>query len=282
MSLLSEIRKWAKKNPKRIVLPEEDDERVIKAKDYIAKEGIAEIVSLKEEAFPGNKLYAAATMVKSGMADGFVAGAAHKTSDVAKAALKCIGVDRALKVMSGAFVIEVPSSAYGHKGAFIFSDCGIVPFPTAEQLTGIAISAARFAEKILNVKPRVAMLSYSTKGSAATPDLGVIRGAVESVKESCPDIEIDGELQVDAALDPETAKVKHSLSGSGVAGKANVLIFPNLDSGNIAYKLIQRLAGARAVGPVLLGLEKPCSDLSRACTVDDVIDAVAITSVISQ
>ncbi len=313
MKFLEEIRDRARKNPKRIVLPEGDDKRVTEAKDFILRSKISEVVILTkgekvdrfdemvevfsdmrrehkkdmpkkdiEEMFLEKNVYIAAMMVKLGMADGFVAGATYKTSDVARAALRCIKIDSEVGVMSGGFVIEVPGSKYGHKGAFIFSDCGIVPFPTKEQLAGIAISAARFAGRILNVKPKVAMLSYSTKGSAATPNLNVIREAVDSVRRSHGDIDIDGELQVDAALDPEAAQIKHTISGSDVAGKANVLIFPNLDSGNIAYKLTQRLAKARAVGPMLLGLEKPCCDLSRACSVEDIIDAVAITNVMAQ
>jgi len=312
MDFIASIRERSKKDPKRIVLPESEDKRIVEACDYISKKGIAKPILLKDlkniddfdkmvECFCGirhehhrditkdkaiklfynNKLYAAAMMVRMGMADGFVAGASHKTSDVARAALSCINVDKRIKVMSGAFLIEIANSKYGHKGVFVFSDCGIVPFPTSEQLAGIAVSATGFAEKLLGVKPKVAMLSYSTKGSASTPNLENVRKAVDMVKGSYPKIDIDGELQVDTALDPDAAKIKDSISGSKVGGKANVLIFPNLDSGNIAYKLIQRLAKARAVGPLLLGLEKPCSDLSRACSIDDAIDAVAVTSVMA-
>jgi phosphate acetyltransferase len=313
MALLNSIRDKAKKDKKRIVLPEADDKRIIKAASYISKNKIAQPVLLKkgdkverfdemvslfseirrqhkkdmpqekiEKLFLEKSVYPAAMMVHLGMADGFVAGAAHSTAEVARAAIYCLTIKKEIGVMSGGFVMEIPGSNYGHKGTFVFSDCGIVPFPTKEQLAGIAISAAEFADKILRTTPKVAMLSYSTKGSAATPNLGLIRDAVKSVKLSHPEINIDGELQVDAALDPEAAKIKHSVSGSNVAGKANVLIFPNLDSGNIAYKLTQRLAKARAVGPMLLGLEKPCCDLSRACSVDDIIDAVAITNVMAQ
>jgi len=313
MSLLAQIREKAARKPKRIVLPEGTDERVKKAESYIAKYKIAEAIVIngikrieqfdrmvdefskicavhkkdvaKEDIvklFSENTVYVAAMMVRLGMADGFVAGASYKTSDVARAALKCLSIDEAIKVMSGAFIIEVPGSTYGHKGSFIFSDCGIVPFPTKEQLAGIAIAAAGLASKIMKGKPKVAMLSYSTKGSASSHELVLIRGAVESVKESHPQIDIDGELQVDSALDHAAADIKHSIAGSSVAGMANVLVFPNLDSGNISYKLIQRLAGARAVGPILLGLEKPASDLSRACSVDDIIDAVAVTGVMAQ
>lgn len=312
MSLLSEIRKRARNNQKRIVLPEGDDARILKASDRILRQKIAQPIVIEKgkkiedidrmidefaeirhehkkdmqkdeirSLFMQNTAYAAAMMVRLGKADGFVAGASHKTSEIARAALYCLSVDTRVNVMSGGFIIEIPRSRYGHRGAFVFSDCGIVPFPNAQQLAGIAVSAADFAQKVLNITPKVAMLSYSTKGSASAPDLDVIREAVRLAKDSRPDIEIDGELQVDAALDPEAAKIKHSISGSGVAGKANVLIFPNLDSGNIAYKLIQRLASARAVGPILLGLERPCSDLSRACTVEDIVDAVAVTALMA-
>lgn len=313
MNFLKSIKEKASKNRKRIVLPEGDDERIVKAKRYIADSKIADLIVFKrgekvegfgsmvdqfsrirhehhkdmardeiENLFLENSVYMAAMMVKMGMADGFVAGASYRTKDVARAALHCLDIDKEIKVMSGAFVIEVPKSKYGCDGAFIFSDCGIVPSPTREQFVGIATSAAKFARKILHVKPKVAILSYSTKGSASDPHFDYMREAVEDVKSLHPEIDIDGELQVDAALDPEAAKIKNSISSSKVAGKANVLIFPNLDSGNIAYKLIQRLAEARAVGPLLLGLEKPASDLSRACSVDDVVDAVAITSVMAQ
>ncbi len=276
MTFIDGLKERAKKSIKRIVLPEGSDKRIQKAADLMSRSKIAKIIITKGD------LREAATMVAKGKADGFVAGACNKTADVARAALKCIKVDKAVKVMSGAFVIQVPGSTYGHNGSFVFSDCGIVPFPTKEQLAGIAISAAGFARKILGVEPKVAMLSYSTKGSASTPDLELIRDAVKLVKSRHPDMSIDGELQVDAALDYRAADIKDSITGSNVSGRANVLIFPNLDSGNIAYKLIQRLVKARAIGPLLLGLEKPASDLSRACSVEDIIDAVTVTSIMAQ
>ncbi|MEE8359295.1 MAG: phosphate acyltransferase [Candidatus Omnitrophota bacterium] len=313
MGLLDNIRDRSKKDKKRIILPEGDDKRVAEAAGYLTKNGMAEIVLLKrgekverfdemvsefaeirrmhkkemtrtdiERLFNEKSVYIAGMMVRLGMADGFVAGAANETAEVARVAIYCVTIDEAIGVMSGAFVMVIPDSDYGHKGTFIFSDCAIVPFPKKEQLAGIAISGAKLADKILRVPSRVAMLSYSTKGSAATSDLALVRWVVESVRMSHPEINIDGEIQVDAALDPDAAKIKHSIAGSSVAGRANVLIFPNLDSGNIAYKLTQRLAKARAVGPILLGLKKPCCDLSRACSTEDIIDAVAITSVMAQ
>lgn len=313
MDLLKQLRQKAKENPKRIVFPEGGDKRVVSATKYIKRSGIAKPIIISqtgeiegfgrmveeflkirrsrkkditredaEKLFGKNNAYIAAMMVRLGMADGFIAGASHMTSDVARAALHCLDIDKEIGVMSGAFLVNVPNSHYGHKGNFVFADCGIVPFPKKEQLAGIAVSAARFAVKVLGVKPMVAMLSYSTKGSASTPDLNLIKEAVELAKGLEPSMEIDGELQVDSALDPQAADIKTSISGSSVAGKANVLIFPNLDSGNIAYKLVQRLAKARAVGPILLGLNKPVSDLSRACTTEDVIDAAALTCVMAQ
>lgn len=314
MSFLDSLREQAKTVKKKIVLPEGDDKRIVEAGQFIRKNNISDIIVLKKgqeierfdemvdrfreirrqhkknisradavKLFLEKNVYVAAMMVRLGMADGFVAGASCKTSEVARAALCCLSIDRNIGVMSGCFIIEVPDSAYGEKGVFIFSDCGIVPFPNKEQLTGIALSAAKFAGKVLKVTPRVAVLSYSTKGSTTpSSNLNSIRDAVSAVKKTNPEICIDGELQVDSALDPEVAKIKHSIAGSDVAGRANVLIFPNLDSGNIAYKLAQRLAKARAVGPILLGLEKPCSDLSRACSTNDIIDTVAITNVMVQ
>ena len=313
MSFLEKIRDKAKERRMRICLPEAEDARVAEAAAIISKAGIAEVILVRrgekverfseiveeyceisrqhkreitraeaEKLLLEKSVYAGAMMVRRGMADGFVAGAVHETAEVARAALHCVKIDKEIGVMSGVFVMEVPGSKYGQEGTFVFSDCGVVPFPTKEQLAGIAVSAARFAEKILHVAPRVALLSYSTKGSATSPYLAGIREAADIARRIYPAINIDGELQVDAALDPEAASIKRSIAGSPVAGRANVLIFPNLDSGNIAYKLTQRLAGARAVGPILLGLQRPASDLSRACSTDDIVDAVAVVSVMAR
>jgi phosphate acetyltransferase len=176
--------------------------------------------------------------------------------------------------------MSVPNCNYGEKGAFIYADCGVIPYPTSEQLALIAISSAQFAKNVLGFFPRVALLSFSTKGSAEGRWVDKIKEAVETVKSKNTGFLIDGELQADAALVPDVARRK--LSGSEVAGHANVLIFPNLDAGNICYKLTQRLANARAVGPIILGTEQPCSDLSRGCDVDEVIDCTAVTVVRAQ
>jgi len=216
-------------------------------------------------------------LVRRGLADGFVAGANHTTPDVIRAALRCLQIDKMIGVISGSFIMEVPDTPYGEKGVFLFADCGVNPDPNARQLAGIAVSSAQLFEKLVGVKARVAMLSYSSKGSASGPKVDKVTEALARAKEIAPDMYIDGEFQTDSALVPEVAKLK--CSESNVAGKANVLIFPDLNAGNISYKLTQRLAKARAIGPLLQGFTKPCSDLSRGCSAEDIVDAVAITAV---
>lgn len=216
-------------------------------------------------------------LVKEGAADGFVAGASHTTPDVIRAALRCLSIDREIGVVSGAFLMEVPNCPYGENGTFIYADCGVNPLPNARQLAGIAVSSATLFQKLVGKRPVVAFLSYSSKGSAEGELVDKMREAVNKAKELAPDLLIDGEFQADSAIVPEVAKIK--CGDNPVAGKANVLIFPNLDSGNISYKLTQRLANARAVGPLLQGFRKPCSDLSRGCSAEDIVDAVAVTAV---
>ena len=328
------IKDKAKKDLKKIVLPESEDERVLEGGVRIMKDKIARIVFLGNEEdirkrlrrFAGfdenmieiidpksseffdaladrfyqkrkhknpdkdffkklladNYVFFAAMMSDAELADSFVAGADHTTSDVAKAAIYCIGVDEFIGVASGSFIIYVKNSEYGDKGLFLFADCGLVPNPNPRQLGGIAVSSARLYEKLFNKKPYIAMLSYSTKSSAGGPLVDKVKRAVEEAKKLDADLLIDGELQVDSALDSLVAEKKINIKGSSIAGRANVLIFPNLDSGNIGYKLVQRLAKARAIGPLMQGLKKPCSDLSRGCTIDDVVDAVAVTAVRAQ
>jgi phosphate acetyltransferase len=218
-----------------------------------------------------------AMLVRGEVADGFVAGANHTTPDVIRAALRCLTIDREIAVVSGAFLMEIPNCSYGENGVFIFADCGVNPQPNARQLSGIAVSCATLFQKLVGKRPIVAFLSYSSKGSAEGELVDKIREAVLRAKEIAPDLLIDGEFQADSAIVPEVARIK--VGDNPVAGHANVLIFPNLDSGNISYKLTQRLANARAVGPLLTGFRKPCSDLSRGCSAEDIVDAVAITSV---
>ena len=217
-----------------------------------------------------------AMLVRRGLAEGFVAGANHTTPDVIRAALRCVQIDRTIGVIAGAFLMEVPDSPYGEAGTFIFADCGVNPEPNARQLAGIAVLSADLFKKLLGKTPRVAFLSYSSKGSAEGPLVEKVKEAVKRAREMSADIQVDGEFQVDSAIVPEVAKIK--CGSSPVAGKANVLIFPDLNSGNISYKLTQRLAKARAVGPLLMGFTKPCSDLSRGCDAEDIVDAVAITA----
>lgn len=218
-----------------------------------------------------------AMLVRQGVADGFVAGANHTTADTVRTALRCLRIDKSIGVVAGAFLMEVPDSPYGEKGAFVFADCGVNPEPNARQMAGIAVLSANLFKQLVNKTPRVAFLSYSSKGSATGPLVDKVKEAVSRAKEISPDILIDGEFQVDSALVPEVAKIK--CPASEVAGKANVLIFPDLNSGNISYKMTQRLANARAVGPLLIGFMKPASDLSRGCDAEDIVDAVAITAI---
>ena len=216
-------------------------------------------------------------MVRYGLADGFVAGASHTTPDIIRAALRCLQIDRSIGVVSGAFLMEVPDCQFGEGGVFVFADCGVNPDPNSRQLAGIAVASANLFRKIAGQTPRVALLSYSSKGSASGPLVEKIKDALNKAREISPDLLIDGEFQVDSAIVPEVAAIK--CGKSEVAGKANVLIFPDLNSGNISYKIVQRLAKARAVGPLLQGFTKPCSDLSRGCSALDIVDAVAITAI---
>lgn len=219
----------------------------------------------------------AAMLVRWGLAAGFVAGASHTTADIIRAGLRCVSVDKRIGVVSGSFLMEVPDCPYGANGAFLFADSGVNPEPNPRQLSGIAISSAELFRKLTGKTPVVAFLSYSSKGSAEGEMIDKVREAVARTKEAAPELLVDGEFQVDSAIVPDVAKIK--CPGNDVAGKANVLIFPDLNAGNISYKLVQRLARARAVGPLLQGFIKPCSDLSRGCIPDDIVDAVAITSI---
>jgi phosphate acetyltransferase len=227
-----------------------------------------------------NPLYYAAMMVKNSQADGFVAGASNTTPDVARAAILCLGVDERMNIASSCFIMVVPDCPYGERGAFIFADCGIIPEPNSRQLACVSIEAAELARKVLGFTPRIALLSYSTKGSAQGKSIDKIREALGLIKEMSPGVLVDGELQLDAAIVPEVAGIK--CPDSPLYGQANVLIFPNLDSGNIGYKIVQRLGRARALGPLILGLNKPASDLSRGCSVEDIVDCVAITAIRAQ
>ncbi|MDD5080106.1 MAG: phosphate acyltransferase [Candidatus Omnitrophica bacterium] len=306
MDTVRRIREKARKSLKTIALPEYNDKRVIEAARIIEDEGVAKALLLTPDKInPHEKeryiaeyyelrkakgvemdavrklfddpLYYAAMLTREGKVDGFVAGASHTTADVCRASITCVGIEERLRIVSSCFIMVVPNCSFGYEGTFIFADCGVVPDPTPRQLACIALVSAELGARVLDLVPRVGLLSYSTRGSAQGKAIDNVREAFGILKEMAPDLLCDGEMQVDAAIVPEVAKIKYP--DSPVSGRANVLIFPNLEAGNIAYKIVERLARARAIGPLLLGLKSPCSDLSRGCSVEDVVDCVAISAI---
>jgi phosphate acetyltransferase len=221
-------------------------------------------------------LYFAPIMIKAGDADGELAGSINATGDVLRPAFQYIKTLPGVSVVSGAFLMFTNDPNIGHEGILVFADCAVMPDPDERQLAEIAITTAQTAKAIIGLEPRVAMLSFSTKGSASHDMVDKVVKATKLAMEMAPDLKIEGELQVDAALVKEVAQLK--APGSEVAGRANILIFPSLESGNIGYKLVQRLARAEAIGPVLQGMAAPINDLSRGCSVTDIVNMVAITS----
>jgi len=326
MTLLERLKVKALANPRKIVLPEGEEPRTVKAASIITKEKLAHVTlvgnrakieavakeqgvdvstvpSIDPETSPRFEEYAQAytearkakgmtieearkimkdtvfygtMMVHKGEADGLVSGALHSTGDTIRPALQFIKTKPGISLVSSVFIMIVPDCEYGDAGTFIFADCAVVPNPTDKEMAEIAIASAETGRILTGLDPKVAMLSFSTYGSAKHELVDKVKRAVAIAKAQAPHLLIDGEMQADAAIIPKVGKSK--APGSPIAGQANVLIFPDLQSGNIAYKLVERLAKAQAIGPFLQGLNKPVNDLSRGCSVEDIVNVTMITS----